>query len=88
MVYIYQNFQKFRTSLHHLTLIFILLLLLLLLFRVALFLMLGGFSTTGSNVFELIPKGVFFRFSMPTIALAGSLKELKKVRLGKTPLLP
>ncbi len=71
MAYIYQNFQKFRTSLHHLTLIYILLLLLLLLFRVALFIMLGGLSTTGSDVFEL-GLALFTGFRFDTlVALAG-----------------
>ena len=71
MAYIYRNFQRFRTSLHQLTLFYFSLLLLLLLFRLALFVMIGGFSKTETNVFELA-LALFTGFRFDTlVALAG-----------------
>ena len=75
MGYIYQNFQRFRKSIHHLTLIYFLLLLLLLLFRMALFFMLGGVSTTGDNLVEL-GLALFTGFRFDTMVVLAGMTPL------------
>lgn len=71
MKYIYQNYQRFHTSLYHSILIYLSILVLFLFFRIVLFMLIGGFEKTGYNIYELaLALHTGFRFDSMA-ALAG-----------------